>query len=105
MTEKRFILIEGFKKGTHTGIWDKWKQNNQRVGDELWLGEVVAMLNEGVAIVEENEQLKDALNQRTDQCDKYYKENEQLKSELKSLRKKYNDFSDVVDKRLKELFE
>jgi hypothetical protein len=58
MTEKRFILIEGFKKGTHTGIWDKWKQNNQRVGDELWLGEVVAMLNEGVAIVEENEQLK-----------------------------------------------
>ena len=28
---------------------------------------------------EENEQLKDALNQRTDQCDKYYKENEQLK--------------------------
>jgi len=30
---------------------------------------------------EENEQLKDALNQRTDQCDKYYKENEQLKQE------------------------
>ena len=62
MTEnKRFKLIEGFKKGTHTGIWDKWKQNNQRVGDELWLGEVVAMLNEGVAIVEENEQLKKEL--------------------------------------------
>ena len=34
---------------------------------------------------------------------KFYDENEQLKSELKALRKKYNDFSDAVDKRLKEL--
>ena len=33
---------------------------------------------------DENEQLKNALNQRTDQCDEYYKENEQLKSDLKS---------------------
>ncbi len=32
-------------------------------------------------------------------------ENEQLKKELKALRKKYNDFSDTVDKRLKELQE
>ena len=32
------------------------------------------------------------------------KENEQLKSELKGLRKKYNDFSETVDKRLKELY-
>ena len=61
MTEKRFILIEGIKKGTHSGIWDNLKQNNQRVGDELWVGEVVAMLNEGIAIVEENEQLKQQL--------------------------------------------
>ena len=58
MTEKRFILIDGVKKGTHSGIWDKQKQNNKRTGDELWIGEVVAMLNEGVAIVEENKQLK-----------------------------------------------
>ena len=58
MTEKRFILIDGVKKGTHSGIWDNLKQNNQRVGDELWVGEVVAMLNEGIAIVEENEELK-----------------------------------------------
>ena len=36
----------------------------------------VDLLNE---LADENEQLKDALNQRTDQCDKYYKENEQLK--------------------------
>jgi tricorn protease-like protein len=58
MTEQRFILIDGVKKGTHSGIWDKQKQNNKRTGDELWIGEVVAMLNEGVAIVEENNQLK-----------------------------------------------
>jgi hypothetical protein len=58
MTEKRFTIIDGIKKGTHSGIWDNQKQNNQRIGDELWVGEVVAMLNEGVMIVEENEQLK-----------------------------------------------
>lgn len=61
MTKKRFILIDGVKKGTHSGIWDNQKQNNQRVGDELWVGEVVAMLNEGIAIVKENEQLKASL--------------------------------------------
>lgn len=37
--------------------------------------DVVDLLND---LSEENEQLKDALNQRTDQCDNYYKENEQL---------------------------
>ena len=86
MTEKRFKLIDGIKKGTHSGIWDNQKQHNMGIGDELWLGEVVGMLNEGVILAEEttnlkeeNEQLKDALNQRTDQCDKYYKKNEQLK--------------------------
>ena len=38
-----------------------------------------------------------------DLLNKFYEENEELKSELKALRKKYNDFSDAVDKRLKEL--
>lgn len=56
MTEnKRFILIDGVKRGTHSGIWDKQKQNNKRTGDELWIGEVVEWLNE---LHEENEQLK-----------------------------------------------
>ena len=32
-----------------------------------------------------------------------HEENEQLKSELKALRKKYNDFSDMVEQRLKEM--
>ena len=58
MTEKRFTLINGINKGTHSGIWDKQKQNNQRIGDELWIGEVVSMLNEGVMVAEENEELK-----------------------------------------------
>jgi cell division septum initiation protein DivIVA len=40
--------------------------------------------------------VRDLLNELSD-------ENEQLKSELKALRKKYNDFSDAVDKRLQEM--
>ena len=66
MTKKRFILIDGVKKGTHSGIWDNLKQNNQRVGDELWVGEVVAMLNEGIAIVEENVKLKSVIKEVTE---------------------------------------
>ena len=44
-----------------------------------------------VRLEKENEELK--------------KENDELQKELKALRKKYNDFSDTVDKRLKELKE
>lgn len=58
MTAKRFIIMDNLPKGTHSSIWDKQKQHNQGIGDELWLGEVVAMLNEGVTLAEENEQLK-----------------------------------------------
>jgi hypothetical protein len=68
MTEKRFKLIDGIKKGTHSGIWDNQKQRNQGIGDELWLGEVVGMLNEGVILAEETTNLKE--------------ENEQLKQVL-----------------------
>ena len=58
MSEKRFKLIKGVKLGTHSGIWDNQKQHNMGIGDELWIGEVVAMLNEGVALAEENKELK-----------------------------------------------
>ena len=58
MSEKRFKLINGVKLGTHSGIWDNRKQHNMGIGDELWVGEVVAMLNEGVALAEENKELK-----------------------------------------------
>ena len=50
--------MDNLPKGTHSNIWDKQKQHNQGIGDELWLGEVVAMLNEGVILAEENEQSK-----------------------------------------------
>ena len=66
-TAKRFIIMDNLPKGTHSRIWDKQKQHNQGIGDELWLGEVVAMLNEGVTLAEENEQLKTTIQQlRTD---------------------------------------
>lgn len=72
MSEKRFKLINGVKKGTHSGIWDNQKQHNIGIGDELWIGEVVAMLNEGVALAEGNKELKI--------------ENEQLKRQNKALK-------------------
>ena len=75
MTEKRFKLIDGIKKGTHSGIWDNQKQHNQGIGDELWLGEVVGMLNEGVSLAEEKKQLKEE-NEKLKQliCDNYEEE-------------------------------
>ena len=85
MTEKRFTIIDGIKKGTHSGIWDNQKQNNQRIGDELWVGEVVAMLNEGVMIVEENEQLKNDCGILVQSNQDYRKENEQLKQFINEL--------------------
>ena len=96
MTAKRFIITDNLPKGTHSNIWDKQKQHNQGIGDELWLGEVVAMLNEGVILAEENGQLKTQLQNTSDQRDEFHrgarenanrvgklkKENEQLKKEL-----------------------
>lgn len=78
MTEKRFAIIDGIKKGTHSGIWDNQKQNNQRIGDELWLGEVVGMLNEGVMIAKENEQLKNKIDVLEDDNETYHKSLEKL---------------------------
>jgi len=68
MTEKRFKLIDGIKKGTHSGIWDNQKQHNQGIGDELWLGEVVGMLNEGVILAEENKELKKTVSYFAEVC-------------------------------------
>lgn len=42
-------------------------------------------------------------NEVADLLNTIYEENEQLKIELEALRKKYNDFSDAVDKRLQEM--
>ena len=72
MTTKRFIIMDNLPKRTHSNIWDKQKQHNQGIGDELWLGEVVAMLNEGVILAEENEQLKQEI-------ETLHEENQKLK--------------------------
>ena len=45
MTEKRFELIKGIKKGTRSGILDNQKGHNRGRGDELWIGEVTDKLN------------------------------------------------------------
>lgn len=55
MSEKRFILINCTKPGTRSNILDYQKKHNEGVGDELWLGEVVDMLNQ---LTKENEKLK-----------------------------------------------
>ena len=76
MTEnKRFkahIFDDGVNERYHDGIIDN--ENDENVIRNYQY--ISRLLNE---LHDENEQLKDALNQRTDQCDKYYKENEQLK--------------------------
>jgi len=110
MTEKRFIIMNNIPKGTHTNIWDKQKQHNQGIGDELWLGEVVAMLNEGVILAEENEQLKTQLQNTSSQRDEFHrgarenanrigkleKENEQLKSDNFNLNKSVEYLDEIV---------
>ena len=54
------------------------------------------------SILDENEQLKDALNQRTDQCDKYYKENEQLKQSIKEVVELLSEEVDVFSDKATE---
>jgi hypothetical protein len=66
MSAERFKLINGVKVGTHSGIWDNRKQHNMGIGDELWVGEVVAMLNKGVALAEENKELRKIINEMKD---------------------------------------
>ena len=66
MDNKRFKLCDGVKLGTHSGVWDNHKQNHQRTGDELWVGEVIGMLNEGIMIVEQNKELRKELQLSND---------------------------------------
>ena len=76
MTGKRFV--DYFDKDHNYIIQDLQNEDEYQVGfvncDEDVFLELINQLSD------ENEQLKDALNQRTDQCDKYYKENEQLQT-------------------------
>ena len=105
MTEnKRFIIIDETPLGTHTHIWDKQKKNNQKTGDELWLGEVVGMLNEGTVIVEENKHLKqrqESLHKTIaslDECQKGQSHYiNQLVKENKQLKQQCKDFMEMLD--------
>jgi len=113
MIEKRFKLIKGVKKGTHSGIWDN--QHYTGIGDELWVGEVVAMLNEGVALAEENKELKAEIEQSdsiskdivcadiqhqllkvTDENKELQKENEQLQRENNLLNNNEEDLKECT---------
>ena len=90
MTEnKRFkahIFDDGVNERYHDGIIDN--ENDENVIRNYQY--ISRLLNE---LHDENEQLKDALNQRTDQCDKYYKENEQLKFQNSNLMKEVAEYS------------
>ena len=92
MTEnKRFDVVyeedDEYKNIKYWEIIDK--KCGATTSNELKICHLLNNLND------ENEQLKDALNQRTDQCDNYYKENEQLKDAL-------NQRTDQCDKYYKE---
>ena len=58
-----------------------------------WSDEAEEQITE---LEKENEQLKDALNQRTDQCDNYYKENEQLKKQNTFLTEQLAELSSYI---------
>lgn len=94
MTKKRFVPI--------SVEWtDGFIQDHYNDKDLFSINEVCDLLNEQHETIErlkrnfkeldevkcemakENEELKDALNQRTIQCDKFYQENEQLKQLIK----------------------
>lgn len=81
MTEERFIITQNGDLFTVRDIVKKrplgmfeFKEDEFPV--YFCFHKIIDLLNK---LNDENEQLKDALKQRTEQCDKYYKENERLK--------------------------
>ena len=101
MTEKRFTITGD------RSISDHHKKRLYDLSDFDGVISVTECLNE---LHEEKGELKQSFKEilkdlevSTFNKELLEKENEELKSELKALRKKYNDFSDMVDKRLKEM--
>ena len=81
MTEERFIMIQNGNFHTVRDTVEEKPLGMFEFKDDQFLvyfcfHKIIDLLNE---LNDENEQLKDALNQRTEQCDKYYEENEKLK--------------------------
>ena len=87
MTEKRFKYARN-QLGMQFICYDDMDVLLGTFADKDGINHIVTLLND---LSDENEQLKDALNQRTEQCDKYYEENEQLKQA-------YNDAKSDVEK-------
>lgn len=107
MTEKRFMLIDGVKKGTHSGIWDNQKQHNRGIGDELWVGEIVELLN---ALNDENKKLKNKLQtyKTTNSLlkatmDRHRTENQQIRDTIKEMYN--NERTELGKSTLKQLLE
>ena len=84
MTENKRFYVD---KSPITHLYVPYDKEQEFVFEGVENGstimKLVGLLNNAL---EENEQLKDALNQRTEQCDKYYKENERLHDEIFRLR-------------------
>lgn len=59
-----------------------------------WMG--ICHIDSADDFVKKFNELLDALNQRTEQCDKYYKENEQLKEQLQSILKLIKQIEDCT---------
>ena len=81
MTEQRFIMIQNGNFHTVRDTVEEKPLGMFEFKDNQFpvyacFHNIIDLLNE---LNDENERLKDALNQRTEQCDKYYEENEQLK--------------------------
>ena len=96
MTGKRFNCKFGKHMVLEYNFYDKSKK--------LTFNDVVVLLNEQHETIQRLKQNIDELSSINVE-EELLKENEQLKSEFKALRKKYNDFSDAVDKRLQEMNE
>lgn len=60
----RFKLMDNIPRGTHSFIWDN--QKKQGIGDELWLGEILDLLNnlarECDSLRNENKELKELVD-------------------------------------------
>lgn len=93
MTEKRFTLEE-------FGLNFIVNDNGRNLTAKQTVDELNELNDENIELHIKNDFLKDENQHMRDLVN----ENKQLKKELRALRKKYNDFSDTVDKRLEELY-
>lgn len=92
MTEKRYKMVNTNLVDDDGLVYYLIKKDGRDVCQVFGKHTAKVIVTELNALHDENEQLKDALNQRTDQCDKYYEENEQLKQ----LNRNLGDFRNLI---------